>query len=83
MHFGAGELDALSQQYENDGFVKIQPFFDPQRIQEIERELADYTQNIVPTLPAGEVIWEPERLGADVGAARFANLFRMKIGHCR
>jgi ectoine hydroxylase-related dioxygenase (phytanoyl-CoA dioxygenase family) len=80
MHFGAGELDALTLQYENDGFVKIQPLFNQQRIQEIEHELADYTQKIVPTLLAGDVIWESERL-AD-GSRAIRNLFRIDR-HCR
>lgn len=80
MHFSPDDLDALTLRYEDDGFVKIQPFFDNQRIQEIERELADYTEKIVPGLPAADVIWESERL-AD-GSRAIRNLFRMDR-HCQ
>jgi phytanoyl-CoA hydroxylase len=75
MHFTSADLDSIERQYETDGFVKIQPFFDDAGMKEIERELARYTEDVVPNLPAGDVIWEPEPL-AD-GRRAIRNLFRL------
>jgi ectoine hydroxylase-related dioxygenase (phytanoyl-CoA dioxygenase family) len=69
------DLDAIQQQYEADGFVKIEPFYNGEQLQEIERELRRYIDEQVPNLPNGDVIFEPELLADGTRAIR--NLFRI------
>lgn len=59
------------QSYERDGFLYVPGLLDADALQEIDQQLAAYTRDIVPTLPANDVVWE-----ADKQSIR--NLWRME-----
>ncbi len=75
MDLSAANIDALERQYEADGFVKIDQLLSEERLQEIERELARYATEVVPTLPPGDIVWESELLPD--GSRSIRNLWRM------
>lgn len=76
MNFSQGSLDRIHQQYETDGFVKIEELFSAARMEEIESELARYVAEAVPGLPPGDLIWESEALAN--GSRAIRNLFRIE-----
>ena len=69
-------IEALASRYEADGFVKIDKLLSDQRLEEIERELARYAREVVPTLPPGDVVYESELLPN--GSRGIRNLWRLE-----
>ena len=76
MQSGTLDLAELHRQFEADGFVKIEPLFDERRIEEIDREVARYMDEIAPGVPATDIVYESEQPAHGTRAIR--NLWRME-----
>ena len=70
------DLDGLKQQFDADGFVRIERFLDEQRLQEVENELALYLREIAPNVPDSDIVYEQDKLTDGCRAVR--NLWRME-----
>lgn len=53
-------LEALSEQYAEEGVVRVEELFPPDQIESIREELRRYTTEIVPELPANDVVFEAD-----------------------
>src|SRR5450432_2066420 len=76
MDLSSAKLDALASQYQADGFVKIDRLLSDERLNEIERELARYGREVVPTLPPEDIVYEPDLLPD--GSRGVRNLWRLE-----
>jgi phytanoyl-CoA hydroxylase len=63
--------DQLARDYDARGYLIIDEFFPPEKIAEIEQELARYIRQIEPAQSAGFVVYEPNTEG------KIRNLFAM------
>ncbi|HEX7010102.1 MAG TPA: phytanoyl-CoA dioxygenase family protein [Phycisphaeraceae bacterium] len=50
----------LVRAYERDGVVRVRSLFDASRMAEIRRALSRYAREVVPSLPAKDVTFEPD-----------------------
>src|SRR4029079_19031079 len=64
--------DQLARDYDARGYLIIDDFFPPEKIAEIEQELARYIRQIDPAQSAGYVVYEPNTDG------KIRNLFAME-----
>ena len=48
----------MNLDYERDGLLLIRQFLSAGELSEVERELRTYTETIVPTLPASDIVYE-------------------------
>lgn len=53
-------LEALSKQYATDGVVKVERLFNAVQVDEIRTQLNRYATEIVPSLPANDVVFEAD-----------------------
>ncbi len=51
-------LTLMNLDYERDGLLLIRQFLSAGELSEVERELRTYTETIVPTLPASDIVYE-------------------------
>ncbi len=64
-------MDDRKRSYERDGFLHVPGLLDAAALSEIDRELEIYTRDVVPTLPANDIVWE-------AGRKAIRNLWRME-----
>ncbi len=64
-------MSERKQKYDRDGFLHVPALLDAAALREMETELAAFTRDIVPTLPANDIVWEKDR-------AAIRNLWRME-----
>jgi len=62
--------------YEQDGFLKVEDFFNADKLVELERELARYYETVVPRLPANDIVYETDSATGQRSGVR--NLWRME-----
>jgi len=46
--------------FNQDGFLRVENLFSGGKLVEVERELKEYNENVVPNLPAGDVVYETD-----------------------
>src|SRR6185436_14812964 len=68
-------LTEVKREFDARGFAKLEGLVDPERLGELERELALYHERIVPTLPPNDIVWEKPITPGGPRAIR--NLWRM------
>jgi len=61
--------------FDQDGFLRVESFFSEGKLMELERELKQYHENIVPSLPAGDIVYETNPATGQRTGVR--NLWRM------
>ena len=61
----------MNLDYERDGLLLIRQFLSAGELSEVERELRTYTETIVPTLPASDIVYE-------ANGKSIRNLWRME-----
>ena len=61
----------MNLDYERDGLLLIRQFLSARELSEVERELRTYTETIVPTLPASDIVYE-------ANGKSIRNLWRME-----
>lgn len=69
-------LDESKKRFEQDGFLRVDHWFNPEKLLELERELERYYETIVPTLPAGDIVFETDPATGQRTGVR--NLWRME-----
>lgn len=62
--------------FEQDGFLRVENLFSGGKLQELERELKHYNENVVPNLPAGDIVYETDPATGQRTGVR--NLWRME-----
>ena len=62
--------------YDADGFLRLPGLFPPDRLAEIEANLADYLKTVVPSLPSRDVVFESSSPAGAEPAIR--NLWRLE-----
>jgi len=67
---------SIKQNYERDGFLKIETLFTEERMLEIEAQLKKYVKDVVPQLSPQDVVYET-RLNESTGN-EIRNLWRME-----
>src|SRR5262245_45158579 len=69
-------LAASKLKFEQDGFLRVENLFNGGKLLELERELKEYDQSIVPTLPSGDIVYETDPATGQRTGIR--NLWRME-----
>ena len=62
--------------FEQDGFLQVENLFNGGKLLELERELKQYHENVVPILPAGDIVYETDPATGQRTGVR--NLWRME-----
>lgn len=53
------DMDRLAEDFSRDGFVVVPQLLDAELLDEVEREIVRYVDEVAPTLPPERVIFEP------------------------
>jgi ectoine hydroxylase-related dioxygenase (phytanoyl-CoA dioxygenase family) len=69
-------VDKLKAQFDADGVLKIEALLSPESLRSTEVELGRYIREVVPSLPASDVVWEQQPLPD--GSRQLRNLWRME-----
>lgn len=52
------KMEALKASFENDGYVFVKGFFSKEQVNEVNKELVEFIQATVPSMPANHVFYE-------------------------
>lgn len=66
------DLDALTRQYDEQGFVRVEKIFDTAKLAKVKEQIDRYCREIAPTLEPSEVTYEADGVS-------IRNLWRMNV----
>jgi len=69
-------LTDSKRKFEQDGFLRVENFFSEGKLLELERELKEYNEKVVPNLPPGDIVYETNAATSQRTGVR--NLWRME-----